>query len=224
MTPVTELLDRQRFEIKLGDYGVGTAQALNDQNILARTQDYRRQTGSRMMPLGKSDIREKVPAADYHASRKVDGEFAVLVLRDGELFSINPGGTVRIGLPWQAEAILALKKAGIQEAMIAGELYVHNTERRPRVHDVATVARQPQSLDDIGKLRFAVFDVISIDSQPPSDSYGAVQNQASSHARRSRDRIYRIGRRPSGNDARFAARRDAIRRDDAHSLSRWRRL
>lgn len=172
MTPVTELLDRQRFEIKLGDYGVGTAQALSDQNILARTQDYRRQTGSRMMPLGKSDIRAKVPTADYHVSRKVDGEFAVLVLRDGELFSINPGGTVRIGLPWQAEAMLALKKAGIQEAMIAGELYVHNTERRPRVHDVATVARQPQSLDDIGKLRFAVFDVISIDSQPPSDCYG----------------------------------------------------
>lgn len=172
MSSVTELLDRQRFEIKLGDYGVGTAGALGDHTILARTQDYRRQTGSRMIPLGKSDIRAKIPTADYHVSRKIDGEFAVLVLRDGEIFSINPGGTVRIGLPWQAEALAALKKAGIAEAMIAGELYVHNTERRPRVHDVTQVARQPQSVDEINRLRFAVFDLISIDSQPPSECYG----------------------------------------------------
>lgn len=171
MSSVTEILDRQRFEIKLGDYGVGNAQSLADHTILARTQDYRRHTGSRMMPLGKSDVRAKIPTADYHVSRKVDGEFTVLVVRDGEVFSINPGGTVRVGLPWQAEALAALKKAGVREAMIAGELYVHNTERRPRVHDVTRVARQPQSVDDIGRLRFAVFDLISIDDQPPGESY-----------------------------------------------------
>jgi ATP dependent DNA ligase C terminal region/ATP dependent DNA ligase domain len=171
MTTATDLLDRGRFEIKLGEYGVGTAQALTDANILAKTQDYRRLAGSRMYPLGKSDVRSKIPKADYHVSRKIDGEFTVLVLRDGQVFSINPGGTVRIGLPWQAEALAMFKKAGVKEAMIAGELYVHNTERRPRVHDVATVARQPQSLDDISKLRFGVFDVISIDGEPASESY-----------------------------------------------------
>lgn len=171
MTTASELLDRGRFEIKLGDYGVGTAHALSDPTILARTQDYRRQTGARMMPLGKSDIRARIPTADYHVSRKIDGEFAVLVLRDDEIFSINPGGTVRVGLPWLAEARSALQKAGIKEAMIAGELYVHNTKRRPRVHDVAVVARQPKSIDDIGKLRFAAFDLISIDGQPASENY-----------------------------------------------------
>ncbi len=171
MSTATELLDRQRFEIKLEDYGVGTAQALSDPNVLAQTQDYRRQSGSRMVPLGKSDIRGKIPASDYHVSRKVDGEFTVLVFRGGEVFSINPGGTVRIGLPWQTEAVKALKKAGIQEAMIAGELYVHQTERRPRVHDVVQVARQPQSAEELARLRFAVFDVISIDGQPASELY-----------------------------------------------------
>ena len=171
MSTATELFDRGRFEIKLGDYGVGNAHALSDPGILAKTQDYRRMAGSRMMPLGKSDIRSKIPTADYHVSRKIDGEFTVLVWRDGEVFSINPGGTVRIGLPWQSEAMAALKKAGIREAMIAGELYVHNVERRPRVHDVTTVARQPKSVDEIEKLRFAVFDVISIDEEPASESY-----------------------------------------------------
>ncbi len=171
MSTASELIDRGRFEIKLGEYGVGTAHSLSDPSIHARTQDYRRQTGSRMMPLGKSDVRSRIPTADYHVSRKIDGEFAVFVLRDGEIFSINPGGTVRIGLPWQEEAMAALKKAGITEAMIAGELYVHNTERRPRVHDVAKVARQPKTVDDIGKLRFGVFDVISINNQEPGETY-----------------------------------------------------
>ncbi len=95
MSTETALLDRQRFEIKLGDYGVGAATMLSDPQILAATQDYRRLTGSRMMPIGKSDIRAKIPTADYHVSRKIDGEFTVLVLRGDEIFSINPGGTIR---------------------------------------------------------------------------------------------------------------------------------
>ncbi len=165
------VLDRQRIEIKLGSYGIGSATMLSDPQILAATQDYRRLTGSRMMPVGKSDIRAKIPTADYHVSRKIDGEFTVLVLRGDEVFSINPGGTIRVGLPWQAEAKERLQKAGINDAMIAGELYVHNTERRPRVHDVTTIARQPKSDEDVGRLRFGVFDLISVDGNPPSDTY-----------------------------------------------------
>ncbi len=173
MSTVTELINRSRFEIKLGGYGVGSATSLSDPTILSRTQDYRRTTGSRMIPLGQSDIRRKIPNATYHVSRKVDGEFTVLVLRDGEVFSINPGGTVRVGLPWQAEAFAALKKAGVREAMIAGEMYVHQTERRPRVHDVVQVARQPQSEQELGRLRMAVFDLISIDQQPVDQTYAS---------------------------------------------------
>ena len=171
MSTATELIDHSRFEIKLGDYGVGSATALADPTILSRTQDYRRLTGSRMIPLGKSDIRRKIPNSSYHVSRKIDGEFTVLVYREGSVFSINPGGTVRTGLPWQAEAATAFKKAGIQEAMVAGELYVHRTDRRPRVHDVVKVARQPGSEEDLESLRFAVFDLISIDGQAADDSY-----------------------------------------------------
>ncbi|MEM1069240.1 MAG: hypothetical protein AAGI63_10115, partial [Planctomycetota bacterium] len=171
MSTAAELIDRGRFEIKLGEYGVGPATALSDPTILSRTQDYRRLTGSRMVPLGKSDIRRKVPNASYHVSRKVDGEFTVLVVREGNVFSINPGGTVRVGLPWQAEAATAFKKAGVEEAMVAGELYAHHSERRPRVHDVVRVARQPSSDEDLERLRFAAFDLISIDGQPAAENY-----------------------------------------------------
>ena len=64
MSLAAELIDRGRLEVKLGEYCIGTATMLSDPGILATTQDYRRQSGSRMIPLGKSDIRAKVPTAD----------------------------------------------------------------------------------------------------------------------------------------------------------------
>lgn len=162
---MTTLLDLARVEIKLGDYGVAPATALADAGLLPRVQEYRRQSSSRMIPLDADDIRQKIPKADYHVSRKVDGEFTVLVYRDGECVTLNPGGTVRVGLPWEEEAVRVLKDAGVHNAVVAGELYVHNEERRPRVHDVTTVARQPQAATDLERLRFAVFDVLSMDDE-----------------------------------------------------------
>lgn len=166
----SSLLDRARFEVKLGNYAVGPASALADPTILAAAQDYRR-GNSRMIPIGKDDVGAKVPAGDFHVSRKIDGEFTMLNFTDGQAIGINPGGTVRLGLPWLEEAALLLTKSGIQSARIVGELYVHHTERRARVHDVSKIARGPQSLDDLQRLRFAPFDIIDIDGTGPSEEY-----------------------------------------------------
>ncbi len=162
------LLEKARVEIKLGDYGVAPATALTDPSLLPRVQEYRRLSSARMYPLDREEIRKKIPTADYHVSRKVDGEFTVLIYRDQQVFSLNPGGTVRVGLPWQAEAAKLLSAAGVKEAIVAGELWVHRDDRRSRVHDVVTVARQPQSGDDLARLRFAVFDLISLNGAAPS--------------------------------------------------------
>src|SRR5690606_7827031 len=156
------LLDKGRVELKLGEYGVAPATALADPTLLPRVQEYRRLSSARMMPLDRDDIPRKIPQAEYHVSRKVDGEFTVLVFRGGEVFTLNPGGTVRVGIPWLDEAAKLLSRTGFSEAMIAGELYVARADRRPRVHDVTTVARQPQSATDVQQLRFAVFDILSL--------------------------------------------------------------
>ena len=136
---------------------------------------------SRMYPLGKSDVARKVPDAEYLVSRKIDGEFTALIYEEGEVLSVNPGGTVRLGLPWQIEAAKTLKKNGIKQAMIAGELYVTNDEnRRPRVHDVVSVVRQPNSADDLQRIRFAVFDLIQIDGEPVDQPYSETWNRIES--------------------------------------------
>ena len=165
------LIDRGRLEIKLNGYGTAPAGALADPSLQPRVQDYRRQAATRMMALEPRDIRTRVPATPYHVSRKVDGEFTVLVYRDGQALSLNPGGTVRVGLPWMDEAAGLLSQAGVHEALVAGELYVARPDGRPRVHDVTSVARQPSSHEDLQNLRFAVFDLISLEGKSPGESF-----------------------------------------------------
>lgn len=159
--------DPARVEIKLGEYGTAPATALADSLLLPRVQEYRRIAGGRMQPLDREGMMEKIPTAEYHVSRKVDGEFTVLIYRDGVAFTLNPGGTVRVGLPFLTEAAKRFKDAGIREAMVAGELFAdRQANGRPRVHDVVMVARKPESAADLKKLRFAVFDLISRDNAP----------------------------------------------------------
>lgn len=165
-------INKSRLETKLGDYAVTTATELSDPAAHHRTQEYRRLAGSRMQALGKEDIRRKMPDGEYHVSRKVDGEFTVLIFDGKQAATINPGGTVRVGLPFIAEAAALLGKAGVKAALVAGELYVARRDgKRPRVHDVSKVARQPESKEDLHSLRFAVFDLLELDGKPVASTF-----------------------------------------------------
>lgn len=166
------LVHRGKLEIKLGEFAVGQPSDLTDPLLVARTQDYRRQVASRMAPLEPDQILKRFAGGDYHVSLKVDGEFDMLVYADGETLLVNPGGTVRVGLPLLKEAAGLLRAAGVKKAIIAGELhYTQHVGKRPRVHDVSRVARQPASQAELDGLAFAAFDVVEIDGKPISESY-----------------------------------------------------
>src|SRR6185436_10352720 len=107
-----KLLDSSRIQITLGDYGTCRATALSDAGLHLRTQEFRRHMGGRMMALDKKGMKQKMPACDYLVSRKIDGEFTVLVIEGNSACTINPGGTVRIGMPFVSEACSLLSKAG----------------------------------------------------------------------------------------------------------------
>lgn len=170
---VPSWLDAERVEWKLGKYGVSVGAALRDPEPWVRAQDYRRATAARMVPIDRKDLRGRLPAGEYHLSRKVDGEFTVLVWRDGAAGTVNPGGTVRIGLPFLEEAAERLRGAGVRSALIAGELYFRRPDGgRERVHDVSRAARQPGSQEDLENLCFVAFDIIDIDGQPAAPRFG----------------------------------------------------
>ena len=166
------ILDRSKIEIKLGEYGVSSYTHLSDQALIAQARDFKRSLSSRMYPLDKEGISKKIANSDYYVSRKLDGEFSLLIKSDDELFTLNPGGTVRTGMPWMKEAAESLQQAKVSRAVIAGELYVQsNSKQRTRVHDVVSIARNPKNDSELSQLAFAVFDIVSLegDSQIESD-------------------------------------------------------
>ncbi len=164
---MAQLIDPARVTWKLDRYGVAAAKDLTDPTLWARTQEYRRLVAGRLAPIDKRDLKGRLPAGEYHLSRKMDGELAVLVFSGGETLLVNPGGTVRLGLPLLAEAHKQLSRAGVKSALIAGELYYrHPSGSRPRVYDVSHAARQPSGQNELDNLCFAAFDIIDLDGQP----------------------------------------------------------
>lgn len=172
-------VDAARVEWKLGSYGIAHGSALREVDPWLRAQDYRRMVSARMQALDSRQLRSHLPAGEYLLSRKFDGEFTVLIVRDGEAASVNPGGTVRIGLPWHHEAARRLRDAGVKNALIAGELvFVASATPagpvRERVHDVSRAARQPGGPDDLDRLHFVAFDVLELDGAAPPARYADV--------------------------------------------------
>ena len=167
-----KLLKTDALKQRIDNYYTGKSDALLDQSLLQRVRMRRRQLGQMTMALDRELARKKIPSGDYHISRKVDGEFTCLVYNEGEVFTINPGGTIRIGAPMHDEAKQVLDKCGVKFALLGGELYVRrDDDRRPRVHDVVRVARAPESSDDVASLCLALFNIYEWDEEERSDQY-----------------------------------------------------
>ncbi len=99
------LIDIKKLNQIIGDYRTGKeAEAVKDPEILRQVRMRRRQLGRMMTALDRDAAKYRIPAGDYFISRKIDGEFTCLVYRNGKAFTINPGGTVRVGAAFHNEA------------------------------------------------------------------------------------------------------------------------
>jgi len=166
------LFDRSMLNVLMGSYAAGNARALLNPFLQIIAQEYRRATAARMMALDRASMKQKLPDCDYFVSRKIDGEFNILICDGSTACIVNPGGTVRCGLAFLDEACKLISAAGFKGAILAGELYVaRSDDKRPRVHDVSRVARQPASADEVASLKFAVFDIIELNGKPGPKKY-----------------------------------------------------
>ena len=86
----SSIIDHSQLTTKLGDYKVGKSQALIDSLVLPLVRNYKRTVASRMYPLAPKDVANKISDAQYHVSRKIDGEFTVLLYKNEELLTLNP--------------------------------------------------------------------------------------------------------------------------------------
>lgn len=164
------LYDKAALREWPGGYQTGTYEALSEAGVLAQVRMRRRQLSQMTVALDPESAKRRIPDGDYQISRKVDGEFTCLIWRDGEICTLNPGGTLRAGAPFLDEAKKCLK--GVKSALIGGELYVQRPDgERPRVHDVVRVARNPADAAEVGTLAFAAFNIYELDGDDLSISY-----------------------------------------------------
>jgi len=132
------------------------------------------------MALDTDSAKRRIPDGEYQISQKIDGEFTMLIYRDGEACILNPGKTLRAGAPFLTEAISRLKNAGVKKALIGGEFYVQRTEefrkmdgKATRVHDIVRIGRKPTTEDELGQLGFACFNIYDLDGHDLSMDYAA---------------------------------------------------
>ncbi|MFN2412910.1 MAG: hypothetical protein ABR535_07665 [Pyrinomonadaceae bacterium] len=153
-------IEKKNLTCKKGNYCVGKAQDLADPAWQIKAQEYRRKLSAAMRPLAPHDIYNIPKARSLYTVRKYDGEFTYFVFDGEKSFSVNPGGTVRLGLPCFEEAEKLLKKAKVKSCVLAGELYAAGEMGgRNRVQEIVSILRNPGSEADLKRVAFAVFDI-----------------------------------------------------------------
>ncbi len=120
-----------------------------------------------MKPVAGTDAFKLPKTKGLYATRKYDGEFAMAFFDGKEIISVNPGGTVRVGLPAYAEAVKLLTKAKVKSCILGGELYLKDEpSQAQRVQQVVRILRSPESEAQLDRIGFAVFDVIELNDEP----------------------------------------------------------
>tara|TARA_B100001564_G_C20664851_1_gene683274 strand:- start:1135 stop:2484 length:1350 start_codon:yes stop_codon:yes gene_type:complete len=127
---------------------------------LETAQQYKRQTASRYLPVGKEEITSKIIESDnYAVSNKYDGHLYLLSFDGEKAELINHGGNVITDLPMLQEAN-ELLKGSCKEILFAGELYLFIEGKRTRSFDMTS-----QLDENSSAIYFVAFDILSIDNQ-----------------------------------------------------------
>jgi ATP-dependent DNA ligase len=158
--------DEKKFSCKYF-YCIGKITDLADPSLHIKSQEYKRRVSGATKPISSEDTFKIPKAKGYFVSRKYDGEMAMVFFDGKKIISVNPGGTVRTGLPCFDEAEQLLKKAKVKSCILGAEIYVKEeaTKAHP-VQQVVRVLRSPSSREQLEKLGLAIFDVIEVDGEP----------------------------------------------------------
>lgn len=160
------IVDPKHLSCKKGDYCTAKAQHLADPQWQIRAREYRRRLSGAMRPLAAHDIQNIPKAKSLHVVRKYDGEFTYVVFDGTNIFSVNPGGTVRLGLPCYEEAAKALKRAKVKSAVLAAELYaMGEIKGRNPVQEIVGILGSPKSETDLKRVGMAVFDFVELNGK-----------------------------------------------------------
>jgi ATP-dependent DNA ligase len=159
-------IDTKKLTRKKGEYYIGEASQLADGSLHTRSQEYKRQLSGRMRAVASQEIGRINATRGYTVTRKYDGEFSLVFFDGDRLLSVNPGGTVRLGLPCYEECARLLRAAKVKSCILAGEAYIQTGESKAlRIHQVVSILRNPRSEQEMEKLGLAIFDIVEFNGE-----------------------------------------------------------
>lgn len=154
-------LYRNRFRQKNGYYE-GKIDAI-DSETSSKALTYKKNFLKQFIAIYPQMIDKRLGDSRYYVTRKYDGEFATIVYENGEAVTINRSGRVRIGLPCVEEVVRLLKKAGVKQTIVPAEIYVDDTDKRTRTHDLLHALSKK---GDVSILHLAAFDILELNDRP----------------------------------------------------------
>ncbi len=159
--------DKERLACKKGDYCTGDAIHLADPSLAPRAQEYKRKLSGKMRAVSAQDVHRIHAERGYYVTRKYDGEFALIFFDGEKLISVNPGGTVRMGLPCFKEAEKLLKAVKVKSCVLGAEIYMKvEPSKALAIQQVVSVLRNPKTEAETERLGLAVFDIAEYDGEP----------------------------------------------------------
>ena len=134
--------------------------------------NYRKHIAQRFITRREADI-PTLTGNEFIVSVKVDGAFSGYYYNKSShhsFFFNIPQHRVYIGLPVSKDIEDLLQRHDINEILLVGELFASTHQpidftKRSRIYELAHYRRNPSSEDDLNRIGFQVFDVISIDGE-----------------------------------------------------------
>lgn len=143
-------------------YDEGKVDAI-DPETSGKALAYKKDFLKHFIPIDQRQIQSRMAGDRFYATRKYDGEYAMIVYDHGTTVTINRSGRVRRGIPCIEEAGRLIASAGIEEGMFGAEIYVDLGAKRERVNELLSVLADKKR---IGTLHLAVYDIVELESNP----------------------------------------------------------
>lgn len=130
-------------------------------NNIQQAIDYKKNIANRFALVEGADITKRVGGENFCVTRKIDGHLQIAFFDNGTTVLLNSNGKEKAqGLNCIEVFSDSLKRAGINQAIIAVELYMPCADGRPRHSDVS---RGLSDAEKKNELRLAPFDIVEID-------------------------------------------------------------
>jgi hypothetical protein len=162
-------ISKEQIENSFGDYIRGKPETVPYPEIVTAVDLYRKHVTQRFIIRREVDIPTLI-GKEFIVSVKVDGAFSGYYYNQaiGVSFFFNlPAHRIFIGLPVAKDLESLLKKHKITKALLVGELHasLHDPkdfETRSTIHDLMKIRRNPQSIEDLERVGYKVFDIIQL--------------------------------------------------------------